>query len=167
VFYVSNDFIDHDEPGFAVEPLDESGRLFRVRLHLQGCPSIYHEVPTPDVQQQLRAGVGQLLAWTRPGLASSLVQHPYWLETARILPNQRLAYDCMDHHGGFADNSPDVLARENELMCTADILVVTSDWLHEQAGKYNRHCLMIRNACQYDHFATRPSMSFGIDTGAR
>lgn len=160
VFYVSNDFIDHDEPGFAVEPLDESGRLFRVRLHLQGCPSIYHEVPTPDVQQQLRAGVGQLLAWTRPRACLSLVQHPYWLETARILPNQRLAYDCMDHHGGFADNSPDVLARENELMCTADLLVVTSDWLHEQAGKYNRHCLMIRNACQYDHFATRPEHVF-------
>ncbi|MEW9571394.1 glycosyltransferase [Rhodanobacter sp. Si-c] len=167
VFYVSNDFIDHDEPGFAVESLDGTGRLFRIRLHLKGCPAIYHAVPTPDVQQQLRAGVGQLLAWTRSRACLSLVQHPYWLETARILPNRRLAYDCMDHHGGFADNSPDMLGRENELMRTADLLVVTSDWLYEEAGKYNPRCLMVRNACQYDHFATRPARVFRDKRGRK
>lgn len=167
VFYVSNDFIDRDEPGFAVEPLDDSGRLFRIRLHLKGCPAIYHAVPTPDAQQQLRVGVGQLLAWTRSRACLSLVQHPYWLETARILPNRRLAYDCMDHHGGFADNSLDVLGRENELMRTADLLVVTSDWLYEEAGKHNPHCLMVRNACQYDHFATRPVRVFRDEQGRK
>ncbi|MBD8881281.1 glycosyltransferase [Rhodanobacter sp. 7MK24] len=167
VFYVSNDFIDHDEPGFAVEPLDDEGRLFRIRLHLKGCPAIYHAVPTPVVQQQLCAGVGQLLSWTRSRACLSLVQHPYWLEAARILPNERLAYDCMDHHGGFADNSPEVLERENELMRKADLLVVTSDWLYEEAGKYNPHCLTIRNACQYDHFAIRPNQVFRDKQGRK
>lgn len=167
VFYVSNNFVDDKAPGFAVEALDDSGRLFRIQLHLHGSPAIYHAVPTPDAQQQLRAGIGQLLAWTGSRACLSLVQHPYWLETARILPNQRLIYDCMDHHGGFVDNSPEVLGRELDLMRTADLLVVTSDWLYEEAGKYNSRRLMIRNACQYEHFATRPHQVFGDKQGRR
>jgi GT2 family glycosyltransferase len=160
VFYISNNFLDRAEPGFAIESLDDSGRLFQIQLHLKGSPAIYHAIPTPDAQQQLRSGIGRLLAWTRSRSCLSLIQHPYWLETARILPNQRLTYDCMDHHGGFADNCPEVLARELDLMHTADLLVVTSDWLYEEAGKHNPQLLMIRNACQYEHFANRPEHVF-------
>lgn len=167
VFYVSNNFVDRSEPGFAVEPLDRDGRLFRVQLHLKGSPAIYHAIPTPDAQQQLRAGVGLMLAWARSRSCLSLVQHPYWLETAHVLPNHRLTYDCMDHHGGFADNSPEVLARELDLMRTSDLLVVTSDWLYEEACKYNPRRLMVRNACQYEHFATRPEHVFEDKQGRK
>jgi GT2 family glycosyltransferase/glycosyltransferase involved in cell wall biosynthesis len=167
VFYVSNDFIDRSEPGFAVEPLDREGRLFRIQLHLKGSPAIYHAIPTPDAQQQLRLSVGLMLAWTRSRSCLSLVQHPYWLETAHVLPNHRLTYDCMDHHGGFADNSPEVLARELDLMRTSDLLVVTSDWLYEEACKYNPQRLMVRNACQYEHFASRPERVFKDRLGRR
>lgn len=160
VFYISNHFIDCAEPGFAVEALDGGGRLFQVRLHLAGRPAIYHAAPNEAQRGQLRAGIGQLLAWTRSRACASLVQHPYWLETAQALPNQRLVYDCMDHHGGFADNSQDVLAREHELMRDADLLVVTSDWLRIETAKYNPHSLMVRNACQYEHFRERPAEVF-------
>jgi len=166
VFYMSNLFIDHAEPGYSVEPLDGEGRLFQVRLHVQGSPAIYHAAPDAKARSQLRASIGMLLAWTQSHACASLVQHPYWLETARILPNQRIVYDCMDHHGGFADNSEEVLSREHELMRDADLLVVTSDWLHTEAGKYNPHRMMIRNACQYEHFATCPERVFA-DTHGR
>ncbi|OOG37406.1 glycosyltransferase [Rhodanobacter sp. C05] len=160
VFYMSNHFIDHPEPGFSVEPLDNTGRLFQIHLHVQDSPAIYHASPDAAAQAQLRGGIGMLLAWTRSRACASLIQHPYWLETAQILPSQRIVYDCMDHHGGFADNSEEVLAREHELMRDADLLVVTSDWLHAEAGKYNTHRMMIRNACQYEHFATPPARVF-------
>lgn len=160
VFYISNNFVDHVAPGFSVKSLDDSGCLFQVNLHAKGRRAIYHAAPNEDIREQLRASVGQLLAWTSSRACVSLVQHPYWLETARVLPNAWLAYDCMDHHGGFADNGTDMLARENELMRTADLLVVTSDWLYEEAGKYNPHRLMIRNACQYEHFAAQPEHVF-------
>lgn len=153
VFYISNNFIDRREPGFSVEPLDADGRLFQVQLHVQGSPAIYHSTPDNAAREQLRAGVGLLLAWTASRVCASLVQHPYWLETAQVLPNQRVVYDCMDHHGGFADNSEQVLAREHELMRDADLLVVTSDWLDVEAGKYNPQRTLIRNACQYEHFS--------------
>lgn len=160
VFYISNNFINRAEPGFSVEPLDAEGRLFQVRLHLAGSPAIYHAVPDAAQCEQLRASVALLLAWARSRSCLSLVQHPYWLETAQVLPNQRLVYDCMDHHAGFADNAADVLTREHELMRKADLLVVTSGWLYEEAGRYNPNRLMVRNACQYEHFCTAPAKVF-------
>jgi GT2 family glycosyltransferase len=167
VFYMSNHFIDHAEPGYSIEPLDGEGRLFQIRLHVQGSPAIYQAAPDAKARSQLRASIGMLLAWTQSRACASLVQHPYWLETARILPNQRIVYDCMDHHGGFADNSDEVLSREHELMRDADLLVVTSDWLHTEAGKYNPHRMMIRNACQYEHFAMRPERVFADTRGRK
>jgi GT2 family glycosyltransferase/glycosyltransferase involved in cell wall biosynthesis len=160
VFYVSNHFIDRAEPGFSVETLDNDRRLFQIHLHLQASPAIYHAAPSAAAQAQLSAGICLLLAWTKSVACASLIQHPYWMETAQALPNQRVVYDCMDHHGGFADNADDVLAREHELMREADLLVVTSDWLYEEAGKYNPRRTIIRNACQYEHFANAPAKIF-------
>jgi GT2 family glycosyltransferase/glycosyltransferase involved in cell wall biosynthesis len=167
VFYISNQFNDRAEAGFSVEALDEDHRLFQIRMNLAGSPAIYHAAPDGQQQAQLREGIGMLLAWTRSRACASLIQHPYWLETSRVLPNQRVVYDCMDHHGGFADNTEQVLEREHELMRDADLLVVTSDWLHTEAGKYNPHRMMIRNACQYEHFATPPTEGFRDDRGRK
>jgi GT2 family glycosyltransferase len=160
VFYVSNNFIDQDEPGFAIEPLDSDGLLFRVQLYVKGSPAIYYGMPSAEAQKQLRASIGRVLAWTCSRSCLSLVEHPFWVETARVLPNQRLVYDCMDHHAGFDGNSPDVLASEIELMRAADLLVVTSDWLYSEAGKHNPSRLMVRNACQHEHFAAQPEHIF-------
>lgn len=160
VFYMSNIFLDHEDAGFSVESIDGSGRLFQIHLHVSGKPAIYHASPSASALSQQCNGIRQLLAWIRSTRCLSIVQHPYWIETAQILPNQLVIYDCMDHHGGFADNSHEVLAREHELMREADLLVVTSDWLDQEAAKYNAHRLMIRNACQYEHFARRSERVF-------
>lgn len=167
VFYVSCQFVDSGEAGFHVEPLDEAGRLFRVQFNLAGTPAIYHQVPTPDVHEQLREGLGKLLTWTNSRSCLSLVQHAYWLELARELPNLRLVYDCMDHHGGFDEISPAMLARENELMRTADLLVVTSQWLYEETRSLNPRTLIVRNACEYTHFATPADPCFRDERGRK
>lgn len=167
VFYISNNFVDHAEPGFSVESLDDSGRLFQIRLHLQGSPSIYQAAPSKSALAQMHASLRRLLAWSHSGASVALVQHPYWLETAQILPHSWLSYDCMDHHGGFADNGTEVLAREIELMRRADLLVVTSDWLQNETAKHNPHSLMVRNACQYEHFAQKPDRTYRDERGRR
>ena len=160
VFYISNNFVARHEPGFNVESLDSDGRLFRIQLHLKDSPAIYYAMPSPEAQEQLRASTGQLLGWIRSRSCLSLVEHPFWLQTARILPNQKLVYDCMDHHAGFAGNSAEVLASELDLMNAADLVVVTSDWLYAETAKHNPRRLMVRNACQYEHFAVRPEHIF-------
>ena len=167
VFYISNNFVDRPDPGFSVEPLTSDGRLFQIHLHLLGSPAIYHAAPDADGLAQLRAGIGELLAWTESGACASLVEHPYWLETAETLPNHRMVYDCMDHHGGFADNTDEVLVREKELMRDADLLVVTSDWLYKEVGKENPQRMMIRNACQFEHFAEGSAEVFADEFGRK
>ena len=167
VFYISNNFVDTPEPGFSVEPLDDSGRLFQILLHLLGSPSIYQAAPSKSALTQMHASLRRLLTWSRSAASVALVQHPYWLETAQIRPHSWLSYDCMDHHGGFADNGTEVLAREIELMRRADLLVVTSDWLQNETAKHNPHSLMVRNACQYEHFAQKPDRVYCDVRGRR
>lgn len=167
VFYISNNFIEDPAPGFHVEPLDADGRLFQINLHVHGKPAIYHAAPDEPTAEQLRASMREVLAWTRSERCVSLVQHPFWIEATSVLPNHRLAYDCMDHHGGFSDNTQDVLEREYELMNSADLLVVTSDWLQAEAGQHNPNCLMVRNACQYEHFSYCPSQVFKDPQGRK
>lgn len=167
VFYISNNFMARADAGFCVEPLGSEGRLFRIQLHLKDSPAIYYAMPGAEAQRQLNESIRLLLSWSRSGSCLSLVQHPFWLQSASILPNHKLVYDCMDHHAGFAGNSPDVLASELELMHAADLMVVTSDWLYAETAKHNPRRLMVRNACEYEHFAVQPEHVFKDKRGRK
>lgn len=156
VFYISVDFVDHAEPGFAVESLDTSGRLFNLHLHLQGAPSVYGKPPTAEQMSQLSLSMGNLLEWTQSSSVVSLIQHSFWSELAARMPNSRLVYDCMDHHEGFGGVSDEMIAHERALLSAADLTVTTSLWLdNEVADKTSRHVL-IRNATEFEHFAKIP-----------
>lgn len=166
VFYISNNFADSAEPGFTVEALDTEGRLFQVNLNLAGSPQIYFDVATGEQVQALQASMGELLRWTGSTRSISLVQHPFWLQPAQSLPNMRLVYDCMDHHGGFEDNAESVLAGERALVESADLLIVTSQWLYEEMQDKSSNIAMIRNATEYEHFCERPEQVF-VDAAGR
>lgn len=167
VFYVSNNFVDSATPGHRVEPLDGSGRLFQVQLHLQGAPAIYHDMPGPDQEAALRRSLATLLAWTRTDSSISLVQHPYWTSLARIVPNVRVVYDCMDHHAGFDNNASSILAAEESLVATAQLVVVTSAWLEAEIAPKARATALIRNAVEYDFFHQPPARVFNDKAGRR
>lgn len=167
VFYLSNNFHDAADPGFRVEPLDEAGRLFQVRLNLAGKPPIYFGMPSGQQVEALRAGLAMLLAWTGTVAGVSLVQHPYWLALARAVPAARVVYDCMDHHGGFENNAPAILEAEARLVADADLVVVTSSWLEAELGPRARAVAMVRNAGEYEFFQRRPDEVFHDDLGRR
>ncbi|KFL35746.1 glycosyltransferase [Arenimonas donghaensis] len=167
VFYVSNHFHDAAEPGFRVEPLDDSGRLFQVHLNLAGRPPIYFGMPADDQVEALRADLARLLAWTGTQAGVSLVQHPYWLSLARAVPAARVVYDCMDHHGGFENNAPAILDAEARLVADADLVVVTSGWLEAELGPRARAVAMVRNAGEYAFFHQRPDKVFADGQGRR
>jgi hypothetical protein len=73
VYYMSNNFIDSPHPGFAIEPLDGSGRLFQVHLHLAGAPAIYACPPTPAQSAQLAQGLLRFAHWHQGTGAVSIV----------------------------------------------------------------------------------------------
>nr|BFE95841.1 hypothetical protein GCM10020185_63770 [Pseudomonas brassicacearum subsp. brassicacearum] len=133
-FYISNHFIDDEAPGFEVEPLEGSNRLFQIRFKVLGAPAIYHAPPSAAAIRQLCQGLAMLLQWANVDVVDCIVQHAYWFPLARRVPNSTLVYDCMDHHEGFGNVAQELLDLEIALMRRADLLVATSDWI-EQHGK--------------------------------
>jgi hypothetical protein len=65
----------------------------------------------------------------------------------------RVVYDCMDNHAGFATSHPLMVEQEKELLARADLVVASSAVLETEARKYNHNVMLIRNACDYEHFA--------------
>lgn len=156
VFYVSVNLVDDPRGGFSVEQLDKAGRLFQVNLYAKGAPAIYNNPPGVDIADQLKNSIGQVLNWAKSRQVVSVVQHPFWYETAAMLPDSEVVYDCMDHHEGFGNVSEEVLSIERALMRNADITITTSSWLDEIVSKHTSNRILIRNAGEFEHFATKP-----------
>lgn len=167
VFYISVNFIDGNDPGFAVEPLDEAGRLFNLRLHLLGAPSVYESPPGVQESAQLRSSIGLLLGWAEACSLVALVQHPYWFSIATALPNSRLVYDCMDHHEGFGSVKQAMLAQERALLGACDLTVTTSSWLDSAVAGKTRCSVIVRNAADFNHFAAVPDDVYKDPEGRR
>lgn len=167
VFYISNESIDAHAPGFRPELLDASARLYQVHLNVRGAPTIYHAMPDASQRADMDASLRALLAWTGTTDAVSIVQHAYWSGIASRVPHARIVYDCMDHHAGFDNNAPDVIAAEEALVARADLVVTTSDWLARQCEAQARHVVTIRNAVDFERFATKPRDVFRDPAGRR
>jgi glycosyltransferase involved in cell wall biosynthesis len=96
-------------------------------------PNVF-EVPLTDVPR------GELV----------IVQHPKWAGVARQLGG-RLLYDCMDDISAFSTESRH--DDERALMAEAELVVVTSAALEREARKHARNVVLVRNGCDYEHFA--------------
>lgn len=167
VFYVSTSFVNTGKPGFELERMDLEGYLFNVRLHLKGRPLVYAAPPNQEDLRRLKASVASLLEWTESRQIVSMVQHPYWYDLARNMPDSRLIYDCMDHHDGFGNTGEGIVALECTLLKEADAVITTSQGLKDFAAAYNHNVFLVRNAAEYDFFATKPAMVFRDVKGRR
>ena len=59
----------------------------------------------------------------------------------------------MDDHSGFWDNGPEVLRTERRLIAAADLVVASSRRLYEGIRAQSRSAILVRNACEYEHFS--------------
>ena len=155
VFYISANLVNDARPGFSHESLDSNKRLYQINLYAAGAPVIYTSAPSHDALIQLRASMGDMLAWAGSRKLVSLVQHPFWCDIASALPNSRLIYDCMDHHEGFGNTANAVLALERALMRHADLTITTSVWLDNIVAQHTPNRALIRNAGEFDHFSSK------------
>lgn len=159
VFYISAALEDDPRDGFTLRPLDETGRLFEVRLFAHTAPIIYHAVPDETLIWQLRRSIGELLSWANSPQVVSLIQHPFWAPVAGVLPNSRVVYDCMDHHQGFGNNAAQLQQLECRLIREADVVLFASAWLeqhwHPQRPRTAaQQRAILRNAADFDYFST-------------
>jgi GT2 family glycosyltransferase/glycosyltransferase involved in cell wall biosynthesis len=155
VFYASVGFCD-----------GKTARLVRQRenvfeMTLPGEPGVndYCELPSEGDVARMADAMDRLRV--AGGLASALVivQLPFWTALAEELRKRfgwPVVYDCMDDHSGFSTNSETMLRAEERTIAAADLVVATSDVLYAKVEKNARRTMMIRSACDYDHFAATP-----------
>ncbi|KTC38157.1 group 2 family glycosyltransferase [Pseudomonas sp. ABAC61] len=172
VFYIAASLEDDLRAGFHVRPLDDQGRLFEVRLFACKAPVIYQAAPDTATIQQLCRSLGEFLSWVDAPRVISLIQHPFWFPIARLLPNSRLVYDCMDHHQGFGNNAHELVQLEQQLLGEADLTLFASAWLarywHQQcpATPYSQRAVL-RNAADFEYFSAVPEHCYQDPQGRK
>jgi hypothetical protein len=155
VFYVSHQFRKSGEP-YALRQMAEN--LWEVAL--RGPRFNVHEGVLDDEScEALLASLSALRQDRTLGATASIVQLPFWwplVKQAAEVFKWPVVYDCMDYQAGFSTSHPLAVDQERELFARVRLVVTASAWLEAHARRYNRNVLLVRNACDYEHFAKVP-----------
>lgn len=118
--------------------------------------NVYTDQMDDAARDELLASLEALRVEADLGASVMLVELPFWwplAERARRELAWPVVYDCMDLHAGFSTNRPEMLAQEEALLGGADLVVVSSAFLENAAQGRARRLSVVRNACDYQHFA--------------
>lgn len=154
VFYLKTDFTpaDVERPYLLWEQPEPN--VFIVQLNVfEPFLSICKTAPSSQHVARLLESLKALRQDCAINALISFVDLPFWRRVARALPGNLMVYDCMDYHPGFEDNHADMLDEEHQLIADADLVITTSVGLSEIIGK-SRDNVLIRNACEVDHFSS-------------
>lgn len=153
VFYISQHFRSTG-PRFIIE--EKSENIFEVSL--RGLDRTVYTDPLDDEACfALYSSLNELRRELQLGATVSFVQLPFWwplADRARASFAWPIVYDCMDYHAGFSTNRQEMLDHESDLLSSADLVVVSSAYLQGHANPANSNVLLIRNACDYERFAS-------------
>ncbi len=151
VLYAANRF--HGGTTARIRPIE----LNILEITLPGDPAanIYQHVLGESDRERMLAAMEQLASERGFDEAVVVAQHPFWTPLAESL-RQRfgwpIVYDCMDDQSGFLENGPAVLRTERQLIATADLVVASSRRLYHAIRARSRSAILVRNACEYEHF---------------
>jgi len=157
VFYVSQKF---RQAGSLWEIAERAPNVFEVTLFGPGM-NVYRSSLGPSAADLLFFSLDALRRDAAIGTAAAIVQLPFWSPVALRARREfawPLVYDCMDLHTGFSTNAAGMIDQEEELLAGADLVAVSSSLLEQRALRANPSVTMVRNACDYEHFASAPEV---------
>ena len=152
VFYISQTF---HSSGPAYRLREERKNIYEVSLRGNE-RDVYTESLDAEARDALLASLDALRRDLYLGATAACVQLPFWWPLAEKVRDHfgwPVIYDCMDHHAGFSTNKQIMLDNERDLLAAANLVVVSSAFLENQARQHNSNVLLVRNACDFDHFA--------------
>lgn len=155
VFYLSQRF---RPAGVAFEARVKAENVYEVSLRSPAL-NVYRDAPGETDVEALFAALDELRRDAGIGGAALVVQLPFWwplAARARERFGWPVIYDCMDHHAGFSTNDARMLQLERELLAGADRVVVSSTGLEAEARRHSDRVTVVRNGCDFDHFASVP-----------
>jgi GT2 family glycosyltransferase/glycosyltransferase involved in cell wall biosynthesis len=152
VFYASLGFCG----GKSVQLSRQRPGVFEMTLPGPPGVNVYRELPSEGDVARMADAIDRLRAEGRLSSAIVVVQLPFWTALAEKLRERLgwpIVYDCMDDHAGFSTNCEAMLRTEDRTISESDLVVVTSDVLDAKVRAKARRTTLIRNACDYEHFA--------------
>jgi len=160
VFYLSQRF---RSDGAAFEAVAKAENVYEVSLRSPAL-NVYRDAPGETEVEALFAALDELRREAGIGGAALVVELPFWWPLAARLRERfgwPVIYDCMDHHAGFSTNDPRMLRLEEELLAGADHVVVSSAGLEREARRHSSRVTVVRNGCDFSHFASVPERTAG------
>lgn len=153
VLYAANRF--HGGTAAWTRPIEAN--ILEVTLPGDPAANVHHDALGSEDCARMLAAMGGLASERGLSEAIVVVQHPYWTPLAEALRDRfgwPIVYDCMDDHSGFWDIGAEVLEVERRLIASADLVVASSRRLYEGIRARSRAAVLVRNACEYEHFST-------------
>lgn len=117
---------------------------------------LYGAAPDEATAEQMENGLVDLARESGVREAVQVVELPFWWPVVRRLrenPGWRVVYDCMDDYGAFSLHSAKPSSLEAAIVQTADVILASSRPLQEKIARSGRQATLVRNACDYEHFA--------------
>ena len=152
VFYISQHFRGGGKP-FQITNRGEN--LYEVSLRGPAV-NVYTGTLTAEQRAELQASLNALRRELGLGATLSVVQLPFWWPLAEAMRQEcawPVLYDCMDFHAGFFSGLPQIQETETSLLAGADHVVVSSQYLLAEMSRHTSRVSLIRNGCDYEHFA--------------
>lgn len=90
-----------------------------------------------------------------------LVQHPIWMLHLRALGDRLpIFYDCIDDHSDFPNAPKETKFLEKTLVeCASGVIYTSNNLSRLNADCPKKKTLILRNACEYEHFAREYPLS--------
>ncbi|MFU8773971.1 MAG: glycosyltransferase, partial [Anaerolineales bacterium] len=151
VFYLNTNFRDAPVP--LVKSVGE--RIYEVYLPSPHTANVYQDTIDEPMHQEFHSAFEAIRLEFKISHAVCLVDLPFWTSFAITLRREfgwKVIYDCMDYHRGFSTNTEVMLSLEDTLINDSDLVLVTSQFLHEEISPKNPNCLLVPNGAEYDHF---------------
>ena len=158
VFYVRHQFRPFGRP-WKITP--KAKNVYEVSLRGPAI-DLYSESLDEAGAERLFASINALRRDLSLGATAIVVQLPSWWALASKLHTTYgwpLVYDCMDDHPSFAGAGESMKRDEARLFEAAGVVAVSSTQLEERARAHAKNVIVVRNACDYEHFAATPTAS--------
>jgi glycosyltransferase involved in cell wall biosynthesis/2-polyprenyl-3-methyl-5-hydroxy-6-metoxy-1,4-benzoquinol methylase len=146
----------------------QSGEVYQIRLKAKNVYEVSLRGPALNVfRDSSEESAGEIFASLdrarreiELGATVAVVQLPFWWPVVRRAQSGLgwpVVYDLLDHHAGFSSNAPEMLRHETNLLESADLVVASSSGLQSRGSEHNEHVILLRNACEFAHFARAQS----------
>ena len=152
VFYISQYFRGSGKP---YQLTKRGDNLYEVSLRGPAI-NVYTGALTAENRAELQESLNALRRDLGLGATLSVVQLPFWWTLAEAMRQEcawPVLYDCMDFHAGFFAGLQQMQEAETSLLAGADHVVVSSRSLLEEVQRNTSRASLVRNGCDYEHFA--------------